>query len=516
MFFGDSDSSEEFVSPLTLSDLDLSPLKKVRFRSKSYIERELEFIEDPDYIPPSTPCSESYETEDMSLEETLSIGGSEEVRMVEEVSVGIESFRSKRTVEEVGGKEGVEGEGVEGEGVPSNILEVEGACERCYDVEVDIVSEVMGSAGVEERACSAPRDHWMSVYAHYLAAGLRFPISKLLVGLLLKYSICLTQLAPNVIRVVIGFLLYCRAQGVRVPTVNMFKYFLVLKGGSTNEKGCLNGDEKEEVEKLVREEDDVVDIMYLTSLDAVEATELYGANSLSEGPRSELKRKRSEDVRLAQKRMRVEEQECKGDEVVEFVPRPPLPHLFDTKSMTVAKRFINSTFPEMDCRRAREKVLSHGGVGIVKHVLMENEELGNKKEEVEKDLVEVMPELTPLEEVNDALKTKLVFEERKRRICEEKIEALQKDVKAQHPELDVTSITFGKQEGGVEEDRESMMVDFCLEVELKWDHDIEGCTIFPPNFDFKFIAIEKGEPEARSAEVGGAKVAKNELEQEVD
>ncbi|GKV11512.1 hypothetical protein SLEP1_g22766 [Rubroshorea leprosula] len=185
----------------------------------------------------------------MSYEETVSVGGSEEVRALEYGDMGMtsESFDSERTKEGVGRSEVV---GVEGDRVPITIVEVEGRRERYYDVDADIVSEVkqyefeletkaslgylvesyeissgvlIRLAGVEERACSAPWDHWMLVYAHYLAAGLRFPIPELLVGLLLDYSIGLTQLVPKAIRVIIGFLVYCRAQGVNVPTVNMFK-----------------------------------------------------------------------------------------------------------------------------------------------------------------------------------------------------------------------------------------------------------------------------------------------------
>ncbi|GKV44649.1 hypothetical protein SLEP1_g51810 [Rubroshorea leprosula] len=91
------------------------------------------------------------------------------------------------------------------------------------------------------------------------------------------------------------------------------------------------------------------------------------------------------------------EQEVRGDEVVEFVPRPsPIeldselketkvrapgkgkelipPHslqssLFDAKNTTAARRFINSTFLEVDRHRAREEVLTHVGTIVVKHVL---------------------------------------------------------------------------------------------------------------------------------------------------
>ncbi|GLT92548.1 hypothetical protein SLE2022_103800 [Rubroshorea leprosula] len=182
----------------------------------------------------------------MSSEETVSVVGSE-VMPLDYGSMDSESSpspsSSEKTVEgvrgdevmEVGGNEVV---GVGGNDVPITVVEVEGRGERGYEVDVDIVEEVkqyrseLGTrdslghlvenyeissrvlvrpAGVEERACFAPRDHWMPVYAHYLFAGLRFPISELLVGLLLDYGIGLTQLVPNAMRVIIGFLVYCRA-----------------------------------------------------------------------------------------------------------------------------------------------------------------------------------------------------------------------------------------------------------------------------------------------------------------
>lgn len=47
-----SNLSELSDVPLTLSNLDLSPLREVKVRSKSKIEREQEFVEDPNYSPP--------------------------------------------------------------------------------------------------------------------------------------------------------------------------------------------------------------------------------------------------------------------------------------------------------------------------------------------------------------------------------------------------------------------------------------------------------------------------------
>ncbi|GKV17241.1 hypothetical protein SLEP1_g27772 [Rubroshorea leprosula] len=136
----------------------------------------------------------------MSSEGTMSVVGSE-VMPLEYGGMDSESSpspsSSERTVEERREQGAVEEEEEE---IPSNIMEVEGNTDRCYDPELDVVSEVreyrseLGSrgsfrglvgncnlpyhvlirpAGVNERACSAPRDHWMPMYVHYLAAGLR-------------------------------------------------------------------------------------------------------------------------------------------------------------------------------------------------------------------------------------------------------------------------------------------------------------------------------------------------------
>ncbi|GKV30943.1 hypothetical protein SLEP1_g39704 [Rubroshorea leprosula] len=322
----------------------------------------------------------------MSSEEARSVVGSE-VMPLEYGSMDEESSpsptSSERTVEDW--REGVVVEDrreevvveEEEEEIPSNVLESGGGVDGCYDPDLEIVSEVRGyvselgsrsslrglvgncslphhvlirPAGVNERACSAPRDHWMPIYLHYLIAGLRFPIPELLVGLLLDYSIGITQLTPNAMRVVIGFLVYCRVRGVGFPTVNMFKHFFIIKAGGRGEKGWyhfgprssskenrnlfspgpssikgwkenfffvddiewsrrdaeveqlsawkskktkqnnykLNEDEVEEVKKLVRGDGDVVDILYLTSQEAINAAELYGPSSLSEAEMEEI------------------------------------------------------------------------------------------------------------------------------------------------------------------------------------------------------------------------------------
>ncbi|GKV05237.1 hypothetical protein SLEP1_g17271 [Rubroshorea leprosula] len=342
----------------------------------------------------------------MSSEETLSVGGGEVARDVTLSSISTSSSSSKssggsggRT--SVSGGDGGQGGrtsvsggdgGQEGSLVPTNILEVGNNRGKCYDERDEVVGEVVGyesccrcrgelahlvenynippyvlvrPAGGEERACSAPKDHWMPVYTHYLAAGLRFPIPELLVALLKEYGLGLTQLVFNGVRLVVGFLVYCQLRVVRIPTVDLFKYFFIIKGGSGREKGWfyftprvvggrsrslftagptsikgwkekfffvddtewVRGDgeveelsrwkgkkrnpnqyrleevEKDEVKRLERGGGELTNIMYLTSPEVVESSGIYGRSSLS---REEMNRLRSgsRPVRLPEKRPR--------------------------------------------------------------------------------------------------------------------------------------------------------------------------------------------------------------------
>ncbi|GKV42156.1 hypothetical protein SLEP1_g49593 [Rubroshorea leprosula] len=189
----------------------------------------------------------------------------------------------------------------------------------------------------------------------------------------------------------------------------------------------------------------------------------------------------------------------------------------------------------------------------------EKEELENKNKELQGSLDKVVPTLQQLEQERASLGTKLGFEETKRKISESEREALaqelkltkeaflelkgnvqtlvhnamkehisnfissssfdnivnlyrlptaiiaftdcRKKVKTVYPEVDVTRITFGEQEAGVEEDGESMSADFRPEIKLKWEHDADGRTVFPPNFDFEFVAVEEGGAEVEEDEV---------------
>ncbi|GKV11511.1 hypothetical protein SLEP1_g22766 [Rubroshorea leprosula] len=340
----------------------------------------------------------------MSYEETVSVGGSEEVRALEYGDMGMtsESFDSERTKEGVGRSEVV---GVEGDRVPITIVEVEGRRERYYDVDADIVSEVkqyefeletkaslgylvesyeissgvlIRLAGVEERACSAPWDHWMLVYAHYLAAGL--------------------------------------------------------------------------------------------SAECIEATELYGPSALSEGvaiPKKSRKKSKtltkeagevgagkelvpSTSIGVEEKKRRVVEEVDGGNEVLQFVPRPPLVELdpelreFEVEGVettTRARRFINATFLEVDKRQARDEALRYCGAIVVKHAL---------------ESVSWVNGLT--QEFMESVKDRSLLQRQK--------------VKAKYPEVDIMKINF------------------------------EGRTVFSPNFDFEFMAVEEEEAKVEETEVG--------------
>ncbi|GKV29599.1 hypothetical protein SLEP1_g38508 [Rubroshorea leprosula] len=393
-------------------------------------------------------------------------------------------------------------------------MEIEGNVGRCYDLELDIVSEVRGyvselssrsslrglvnncniphhvlirPTGVNERACSAPRDHWMPMYVHYLAAGLR-----------------------------------------RDAEVEQLSAWKVKKTKQNNYK--LNEDAVEEVGKLMREEGELVDIMYLTSTEAIKAAKLYGPSLLSEAemggflnaagglaiPKKPRKKSKTsiaaekgatERERLSntsaralemQKKRKVAEPEVKRDEAVEFVPRPSPPEvdsevrereetevrgpskgkelippplfqksLFDATNITGAKQFLNATLPEVDRRQARDEAMSQLGARVVRH-----------------SLKSASWNIINLYRLSTAI---LAFTD-----CRKK-------VKAQYPEVNIMMVTFGEQEEGVEEDGESFSADFWPLIKLRWEHDAEGRTNFLPAFDAELVAVKEEEEEQGAA-----------------
>ncbi|GKU88935.1 hypothetical protein SLEP1_g3142 [Rubroshorea leprosula] len=582
----------------------------------------------------------------------------EGVRGDEVVEVG------RQKVVEVGRNEVV---GVGVDSIPITVIEVEDRGESDYDVNAEIVEEVkqysselrtrdslghlvknyeissrvlVRPVGVEERACSVPRDHWMPIYSHYLIAELRFLIPELLVGLLLDYNIGLTQLVPNAMR---GGSRRDKGWYYFTPRVANKESRALFTAGPSSIKGWKEkfffandtewGRGDAEVRELASWKAKRAN---RNSTQCIEAAELYGPSALSEAemdqffntaggvaipkkPRKksttstkqvderrarkkvvpmtsaeteeevpQLKRKGWGERRALQKKQKVVEEEKRGNEVPQFVPQPPPVEL--NPELRVLEGGL-STFPEVDRRNAQDEALRYGGASVVKHVLesaswvnglaqefmeslrersllqrqcdqlqKEKEELEKKNKELQESLNEVVPTVKQLEQERASLSTKLVFKESKRRISESEREAqaqeiklmkeafvelkenvqtlvhngmkehisnfissssfdnivnlyrlptaiiaftnCRKKVKAVYPEVNVTKITFGEQEGGVEEDGESMSADFRPQIKLRWEHDADCLVVFPPQFDFEFVAVEEE----------GAKVEEDEVE----
>ncbi|GKV01674.1 hypothetical protein SLEP1_g14213 [Rubroshorea leprosula] len=77
---------------------------------------------------------------------------------------------------------------------------------RAYHIPQTIL---LRTGGQNERACTVSPTGWIPVYADHFDAGLRFPLPGLIFDLLAKYELALTQLTPNSIRFIIGFMLLC-------------------------------------------------------------------------------------------------------------------------------------------------------------------------------------------------------------------------------------------------------------------------------------------------------------------
>ncbi|GKU89558.1 hypothetical protein SLEP1_g3684 [Rubroshorea leprosula] len=493
---------------------------------------------------------------------------------------------SKKTVEGVRGDEVVkvgrnEVVGVEGDSVPITVVEVEGKIKRGYDVDADIVEEVkqykseiktrdslghlvenykissqvlVRPAGVEERACSAPWDHWMPVYAHYLFAGLRFPIPELLVGLLLDYGIGLTKLVPNAMR---GSSRKDKGWYYFTPRVanresrGLFmagpssikgwkeKFFFVddteWERGDTEvrelaswkakranpNKFSLNEDKDEEVGKLLKwtkfwaQQEERPSPRSQGRSQGLQPNKWMKEELEKGGSAQHCSRTGGGGARAAveKENLTLSSGSLRRGPRYGLLAREkglvPLfsfqSSLFEAKNMMRARRFINTTFPEMDKRQARDEALRYCEASVVKHVLESASWVNGLAQEF-------------MDSERASLSTKLVFEESKRRISESEREAQEhinnfissssfdnivnlywlpttiiaftdcrKKVKAEYPEVDITKITFGEQEEG---------------------------------FDFKFVAVEEKGAEVKEDEVEagveGVEVDENQLVPKVE
>ncbi|GKU88707.1 hypothetical protein SLEP1_g2940 [Rubroshorea leprosula] len=105
-----------------------------------------------------------------------------------------------------------------------------------------------------ERACTVSQTGWIPVYVDYFEAGLRFPLPGLIFDLLADYELALTQLMPNSIRFIIGFMLLCERLEVPAKAI-MFRSLFQCRL-CPNSRGTkwyyLSGREKSQLFKNVR------------------------------------------------------------------------------------------------------------------------------------------------------------------------------------------------------------------------------------------------------------------------
>lgn len=73
-----------------------------------------------------------------------------------------------------------------------------------------------------------PSEGFCAIYVDYFKVGLRLPLFLFLIDILNHYELALPQLAPNVIRTVITFQLFCDYKRVGC-FVSLFRRFFLLK-----------------------------------------------------------------------------------------------------------------------------------------------------------------------------------------------------------------------------------------------------------------------------------------------
>ncbi|GKV48033.1 hypothetical protein SLEP1_g54872 [Rubroshorea leprosula] len=77
-----------------------------------------------------------------------------------------------------------------------------------------------------ERACSVSATGWIPVYVDHFDAGLRFPLSGLIFDILSEYELALTQLTPNSIKFIVGFMLLCARLEIPAKAIVFRSLFL--------------------------------------------------------------------------------------------------------------------------------------------------------------------------------------------------------------------------------------------------------------------------------------------------
>ncbi|GKU87085.1 hypothetical protein SLEP1_g1536 [Rubroshorea leprosula] len=122
---------------------------------------------------------------------------------------------------------------------------------RAYHIPKTIL---LRTGGQNERACTVSQTGWTLVYADHFDAGLWFPLPGLIFDLLADYELALTQLTPNSIRFIIGFMLLCAR--LEVPAKAIVFRSLFQCRLCPNSRGAkwyyLSGRDKSQLFKNVR------------------------------------------------------------------------------------------------------------------------------------------------------------------------------------------------------------------------------------------------------------------------
>ncbi|GKV21427.1 hypothetical protein SLEP1_g31408 [Rubroshorea leprosula] len=317
----------------------------------------------------------------MSSKQIVSIGGKEEVQSLSSSGESeTRTSRSERSERSGGGVEEI---------IPSNILEVDDSREKCYDEAGEMMGEVVGcEVSWKDRSDLVHLDHWMPSYGHYLVAELIFPILEWLVALLREYGLGLTQLVANIVWLVVGFLVYCWTEGRSRSLFSVGhslikgwkdKFFFTddtkwgrmdaemeelcrWKGKKANPNKYKLSEGEEQVERLKRVEGEVMDIMNLTNPKMLEIDPAL------------------REVGVVTHR--------KGKN---FVPIPKKKSSFFYFCKTAAKRFMSSTFLEVDLQRAKDEKVKVQNPAVD----MTNITFGPQETRVEEDEDSKMTEFRP-------------------------------------------------------------------------------------------------------------------------
>ncbi|GKV49107.1 hypothetical protein SLEP1_g55874 [Rubroshorea leprosula] len=325
--------------------------------------------------------------------------------------------------------------------IPSNVLEVDHDRAKFYNEEEEVVSEVVG-----------------------YNTGLRFPVPELLVALLVEYELGMTQLVPNAV-------------------------LLILSSG-----------EQDKVERLERRGGDLMGIMYFTSPAMLKAVEVYGSSSMN-GEEMNRLMSRGKTVTLPEKRSKALAAHSVGERVLGGTSRscPGGSSRAEVGPSLEQGRKRAEEVTAQKRMRVKEvawhEVDEHGGSSVVRHALeleKVREKLASakaateaeveKRRRAEEELAKARGELVEVQK-----KTKLeVHNSIEQPTFSEIVDLFRmltlvmafndcwKKVKAQNLEVDVTKITFGPQEAGVEKDGESRTAKFRLNITLSWERDEAG------------------------------------------